>query len=762
MRTPRLLPLLVLALLFAATLHAQVIRDISIAGAESVDQAEIISHLQSQVGDQIDMDKIRADQNTILNYGIFSPDIRVLTEDRAQGDGVRLIFTVTENPVVSTIDIAGNVSEPTERIEDMIDQQVGERLSHMAARDAETSITEYYRRRGHARVNVRVRTLPQVDGTVAMSVIIDEGEIITVGEINFVGNDSFSGWRLRQQMVTQESGIFGENHFADTVFEEDLYQVQQFLFDHGYLDASVTRGEMDFDEEERTINPTVEIVEGPRYRFDGITLRGNTLFTDLEIEQVFERLHGEWFSREKLSKCIETLQAMYGDEGHINAVIEPRFRPEPTEGVVHIVLAVQEGPRVFVGDIYVQRTETTAGLEPPVSSLISRVAERISPPINDDTVRRFVDLQEGEVYRHYQEVRTVERLRRLNIFRNVDIQRRASSDPTVENAVISLDQQSTGFVTVGVGIGDDSGLFGFVRLQENNFQGQADTIAASVQLGTRSLDFDVTYFNRFIDDTDLSLRLSAYDRSRRRREYDEDRTGGYAELGQPISEYVTLFYQIRGEYVRFDPDGNVSNATRRAMDSYWLSLARVALEEDRRDEADWPTRGWLRNVSLEAGWAQDWLVRIYGQLEYYHRIWRDVIFAWNLEGGVIPRDLDDIAFGERFFLGGSRDLRGFAFRGAGPTDSVNNDLFVGGSTKILSQFEIRFPIYERLRGLVFVDAGTLGTDPFDMEAPRASTGFGLRFALPGFGHLALDIAVPLVKQSGDDTQVLHFTFVTGF
>lgn len=754
----------------AAAAAAPIIRDIRIAGLETVEEAEVLRVLQSRVGEPLDPEKLQADQRAILNMGIFAPDVRVFAEDLPQGRGVNLIITVHENPEVSRIDISGNVVEPTERIASLIGQRVGERLRSRVELEAQRAILDHYRRRGHADARVQVRRVPLDDGTVALRVDIDEGEALTIGDVAIEGNEAFSDWRLRMQMQTRPSGLLGKNHYLPDTFEQDLMNLQRFYYEGGFLDATVERGEFTSDPETLTINPAVRIAEGPRYRFGAFHVRGNTLFSDLEIVAQVEDLTGRWFSAEKLRERLDRVRAMLGDEGHINAVVEPSLAPDPAREVVDITLDIREGPRVTVGSIYLQRTVTAPDLGPPVSSFISRVAERLSPPITDDTVRRLITLREGEVYRHYNEVRTVERLRRLGVFTASDdvpavtVTRTPTADPTVEDVLITLNQLDTGLLSVGAGVGDEAGLFGFVRLTENNVGGEADQIRASVMLGTRALNFDLAYFNRFLAETDLSLRLSAHRTALSRREYDETRAGAAAELGQPLSDYVQLFYRVRTEYVQLDLDDedDTSDETRDAMDDYWLTLARVRLVEDRRDDPEWPTRGWMRGLSLEAGWADDWLAKIEGDLQWYRRLWRDLIFAWNLQAGVIPRPVEDVAFGERFFLGGSEDLRGFRFRGAGPVDSENDDLFTGGSTKVLSQFELRYPIYRRLRGVTFVDVGSLGGDPFTLEALRASAGLGLRLALPGFGHLALDFALALADHGGDDTQTVHFTFRTDF
>jgi outer membrane protein insertion porin family len=753
---------LILALLVTAQIAAAapIVRAVEIEGLESMEQAEIVDLLQSRVGEPLDMESVRADQRTIFNIGIFSPEISAYTIE--EENGVRLVYTVHENPIVSEITITGNLTEPTATLESLLDQREGERLFHTAQRDAEQRIRGHYERRGHSRVRVRSSLEDLPDGTVAIAITIDEGEVLIVSDVEITGNERYGDLRLGWHMVTRPSGILGDNHYNEELFDQDLAELRQFHFDRGFLDVSVRQGEIDVDPEKRSVALEVIIEEGPRYRFDGVTVEGNTLFSDLEIQAVLRDLSGKWFNAEKLRVRLDEVRRMLGDQGHINAVVEPRLRPDPETGAVNIALHVREGPRVSVGGIYLQRTLTAPDMVPPISSTISRIAEQLSPPVTDDTVRRFVELKEGGVYRTYEEVKTAERLRRLGIFESVNISRQPTTDPTVEDAVITVDQQSTGFLTVGVGLGDETGVFGFSRLTERNLFGVADTLQASVLFGTRAIDFNVSYLNRFLGDSDWSMRTTVYDTSLRRDEYDEDRTGGDVEFSHPLGEDWTISQGLRAEYARFDPDGNVSDELEDAMDSYWAMIARLRLTEDHRDVIDWPTEGWMRAAQVEAGWADDWLVKLTGDWEWYRELRRDVILAWNVEGGVIARDMDQVAFGERLFLGGSQDLRGFEFRGAGRVDSQNDDLHVGGVNKLLSQVELRFPIWKQLRGVTFLDAGQLSDTALDFGGWRASTGAGLRFGIPGFGSVALDLGFAFISRKNDDRQTLHFTFRSEF
>ena len=91
--------------------------------------------------------------------------------------------------------------------------------------------------------------------------------------------------------------------------------------------------------------------------------------------------------------------------------------------------------------------------------------------------------------------------------------------------------------------------------------------------------------------------------------------------------------------------------------------------------------------------------------------------------GVPFGDTDTIPFTERYFLGGSRLLRGFDFRGIGPSE---RDFAIGGETMFAGSLEVLWPLASRsrigqdrptevFRFGGFVDWGILDPDPFSLD-----------------------------------------------
>ena len=117
---------------------------------------------------------------------------------------------------------------------------------------------------------------------------------------------------------------------------------------------------------------------------------------------------------------------------------------------------------------------------------------------------------------------------------------------------------------------------------------------------------------------------------------------------------------------------------------------------------------------------------------------------------------------------GGADLRGFDFRGAGPTQFGRP---LGGEIVYTSSYEVYFPLVatrlegevrdrELLRWVLFTDVGFLGlgaNDPTFSEM-RASSGVGLRIEIPYLElPIALDLGWPWLYEETDNRRQLFFS-----
>ncbi|MCU0975008.1 MAG: BamA/TamA family outer membrane protein [Steroidobacteraceae bacterium] len=115
-------------------------------------------------------------------------------------------------------------------------------------------------------------------------------------------------------------------------------------------------------------------------------------------------------------------------------------------------------------------------------------------------------------------------------------------------------------------------------------------------------------------------------------------------------------------------------------------------------------------------------------------------------------DFQELPAKYRFFAGGDRSVRGYAYDELSPEDAEGNK--VGGRHLIVASLEVEHDLPRNLAVAVFVDAGN-AFDSFG-DPLEYSAGIGIRYRLP-FLSVGLDVAKSLSEPGRDPRLHLNFT-----
>ncbi len=740
---------MVLGVLFPLLCFAQpVIKEIEIRGLETIEEDEVRGDITIEPGDTYDARTVNEQIKTLFTTGKFA---RVEEIKEPLDDGIRLVFAVEENRRIRDVSVTGNREFSAEQVKRTLPFEPGDFLPVNADALIRTKIAYMYAQKQIYRVDVNTSIVPaDEEHEVDVSIFIDEGERLLIKDLRFKGNESYSSLRLRLLAESRGSWLLEKRYYNDTAFEEDLNTIRQFYRSRGYLDVEVRRGTFTYNRKKQWVSPVIRIDEGVRYRITDIDVSGYRIFRKEEIMQVLKPMKGRYFSVKRLRKCFNELYEMYANEGFI--MVEPNydFDRDPETGTAQMTLSIEEHSRIYVGDVKIEKTDEFVPSEKP--NFIERWYLRIAPPVKEDVIRRELLLEPGDVYRLYRERRTAQRLKRMGIFEDVTIRREPTKKDNVMDMVVSVKEGVTQALLFGVGYGDETGPYFQTRYRERNLFGEAKDLNLNAMISKRLLAFSIGYRDRHFRGTDTSFAMEIFRDMFYRYKYGENHTGATVTFGFPAGEYLKHYVRVRGEYVQFD---DVDDDIEEDLDSYPVGSVRYRLVHDTRDDVRYPTSGDVKAGGLELGYADGALVKFTGNYRSYWRLYKDLIYAVDARVGVMPYDADNVGITERLYMGGARDLRGFKNRRAGPHDEGEDEVPTGGSVKIAAQNELRFPIYDQLRGLFFLDIGTIDDEFPGLGKARASTGLGLRLDIKVF-YIALDFAYPFLEHDDDETRYVHF------
>ena len=715
-----------------------------------------------RVGDRLDVDALQAAVVRLIRADRFiAANFRVEDTD----GGVRVVFDLNERAVITALRFEGNAELSDARLRDVVDPRVSAPVELYSIRDGQLAIETLYRDAGYRHVTVAFDAdLLERSGALVYTIV--EGRQVRIREIRFEGNDGIDERKLRKHVQTNtafwfiRTGAFDPDRVA-----ADVLRLQRLYRDEGFLDATVSvREEVSADGDDMTVVFTV--AEGTQYKIEDVTFQGNADLSTQELQLRMASLVGEVVNRPRVEADARAIQLTYAELGYIHATVEAMRVFSNTPGLVRITIKINEGEQFRIG----------------------RIAVRGNTRTQDKVVRRELHLYPPDDLFNLVEARAAERrLTNTRIFTAARVIP-VGNEPGVRDAVIDVTEaDKAGDFVFELGLSSNSGVIGRVVLDLQNFDlldtprnlseilklrafhGAGQRLRIALQPGTTVSQYRVDFTEPYLFDKPTRFEASTYFWERRRENYIEGRTGATLSFGKQLrrGRWRGWFGELafRAESVKIgDIDLFASSELRDDKGNNLITSAKVSLVRDRRDNRFIPTSGDRIDLSYEhvgvLGGDHN-----YGKLKIGYRWFKTLstdrlnrkrVVHLRAEGGVI---VGNAPVFDRFFAGGTGSLRGFAFRGVGERDGIDNTN-IGGDYLLLLSAEYRFPLYgEKLRGNFFLDTGAVGSGTY-----RAAIGTGIRFTIniPNPVPIELNLAIPISRGSDDDVQALSLVFGGAF
>jgi outer membrane protein insertion porin family len=797
---------------------AQGAEQIVVQGNRRVEAETIRSYFHRGPSGRLDSASIDEALKALYATGLFQ-DVRIVPS------GGRLVVTVVENPVINRVAFEGNKKLKDDQLQLELQSKPRGALSRPAVQADVQRLVEIYRRNGRFDVTVNPKIIELPNNRVDLVFEINEGAKTGIKKIFFVGNNSYSDTRLKDEIKTSETipliGFLQTQDIYDPDrIEADRDLLRRFYLKKGFADVRIISAISVYDPAQNGFTVTFTIDEGQRYRFGKVEIISHV--PAVEPSSLYGRLRaspGGVYNAEATEKSVENLAIEVARRGYPFAVVRPRGDRDVENARINVAFVIDEGPRVYIERINIRGNTRT----------------------RDYVIRREFDIAEGDAYNRALIDRAERRLKNLNYFKTVKFSNEpgSASDRIVVN--VDLEEQATGEFSITGGYSTADGFLAEVSVAERNLLGTGQYAKAAVQYGQRARGFELSYAepyflgNRLLIGADVFARqtlASSY------YSYENKTIGAGMRLGFLLTEEVSFMgrYNIYQQEISlpsylndcilspnalinggtgvnqaneaarvnaafpFPPftggcyiNGESSLAVRKelAAGAVLVSMLGYSVVYNTLDNPRNPTSGIVLELKQDfAGVGGDVnFIRTTGSMRSYFEVFADVVAVASLQGGHIAswggkelRMLDHFQMGPNL-------VRGFAPAGIGPRDLASPSLdSLGGSMYWGASVEAQSPIpyIPRDVGLkvaAFADAGSLwdykgpqfwavtgervsscfgATCPIDQSMQvRASIGAGLIWNSP-FGPLRFDYAIPLLKEDQDRIQRFRFGGGTKF
>lgn len=659
--------------------QSNIIRSISVVGAERLEPTTILSYIRLRVGEEYTSaaaDEALKDLGATELFANFS----------IRNDGGNVVITVTENPVINRIVLEGNERLKNDKILPEIKLAPRQIFTRSKVRADVARIIELYKRQGRfaAQVEPKMVQLPQ--NRVDIVFEISEGPKSKVRQINILGNEKFSDGDLRGEMVTKQARLtsfFSSNTSYDPDrLAFDQQKLRQFYLTEGYADFRVVSAVAELTPDQKDFIITYVVEEGERYKFGDVKV--DSQLRDFDSDAMSANLpmkEGDWYNAKTVEDTVEQLTELAGRFGYAFADVQPRFNSNPEDLTMDITFILREAPRVYVERVDINGNTLT----------------------QDKVIRREFRIAEGDAFNSLAVQRTTARINSLAYFQeNFEVTQVEGSAPDRIVLEANIEERPTGELQFSAGFSSIEQFILAGSIRQRNFRGRGQTIGLSVNYSQFSRSAQVSFAEPYLFDRNISAGVDIYRRDfnsfnftnrDRNTTFRQSTTGFSLRAGVPLTEYMSLVgsYTLNYEDVTLDEDQFFSDldgdgvrecdplrAGRFLCDAIGTRLSSIvglSLNYNSLNSRIRPTRG--RTVSLSgefAGLGGDVrYVRFRGRAQQFWNIGNSgFIFSVLAEGGtIIPLQerpgagVDDVLLTDRFFLG-EPQFRGFAIRGVGP------------------------------------------------------------------------------------------------
>ncbi len=744
-----LIAFILLLVPFASAQEGENIQSVKIQGNKRIDESTILYYIKSKPGTELSKKQIREDIEQIYSLGQFK-DIRVETRESLKG--LEVEFFVEEIPSIGDVEIVGNDKVDANDIREKIGLRRGAAFSDHLVLESNEEVLKLYREKGYFFAQANIDTKPSRENLVNVTIRIREGEKVKIEKIRFSGNKYFPDKELRKQMETQErtwySFIDDSGVYQKDILKLDMFRIEGFYHDHGYLRIKVLEPRIDINKKAKEVYITIPVEEGPQFRVKTLNLDGDDAVSLDEIQKSIQTKVGDIYNVSQLRQDILTIANLYSQKGYAYADANPVSKLNDEDRTVDLSIEVDKGKKVYVGNI----------------EILGNIKTR------DNVIRREFRLKEGELFDGSKLRRSKQRVNNLNFFEDVKIDAHRGQDPDLIDILATVTEKPTGAFSMGAGFSSVENLIFSTSITQDNLLGSGQKLRFDAQLSSIRTDFDLSFTEPRLFDSEILLGIDVFNRQRDYRSFDSKSIGSGFRLGKNISEYDSVSFRYRFENVKVSDVAEADETEFFKNETRVTSRVAPAFVHDSRDNFLNPSQGWRHVIGFElAGLGGAKFTKSSYEVTYYHPLWGKFVGAAharvNYAAGYGGEEVPGF---ERYFMGGPTSLRGYTIDDVGPKDRSGDP--IGGDQSLLMNLELQYPFTKSFRGFVFYDRGNVYGDgfntsttssDFDLGEMRSSVGAGIRFISP-FGPLGFAYGIKLDKETGEEAAEFHFSAGSAF
>jgi outer membrane protein assembly factor BamA len=648
---------------------------------------------------------------------------------------------------------------------------------------ATTRLRAHYRDHGYLSAEIRSEVLESTEAIYRLRFVIRRGPRVQAREVRVAGAGQIPEAEILKVVRSRPDTAGSRGLVRESVLREDVAEIRTLYLARGFHRVVVPPPDVVLDSSGRKALVVFHVEEGPRVVVGAVRFQGASALSPEALAAAAALPPGAPYTAEEAERAVVRLRRRYDDAGFPEARVRYRLEIDgdaaaaggaaprdagtggaPAGGAAagargggaaegeraaDVVFAVEEGPRQVVGRVEVR------------GNLLTR----------DAVIREALGVTPGQALSRGDLLAGQTRLYGRGIFSQVAVEADAGSVPAAGAPGQGGGRERPVRVTVreaaplsqvfGIGYDTEDRARGQYEIAHRNLAGTGRYLGLQTRASGVQQRASVLYREQGLFGGRFDGLASAFWEDEERPAFDVRTIGSSLQLSRQVSRATRALYRLSLR------DVNLSDATA-SFEGTTVRLSNLSssLVHDTRDALFDPRRGHYVSGELQlfgrAIGSEAEFGKLYAQVFLFREVLPRTVWAQALRAGAaIPFGRSDcdpvltldplcgVTPSERFFAGGDTTVRGFKRDRLGPIDAATDDP-LGGEGIVLINEELRFPIFRKLQGVVFYDAGNVfpALEDYDLSDLRHVAGLGLRLATP-IGPFRVEYGAILDREPGE-------------
>ena len=726
--------------------NADTVKNIVINGNERISDETILVFSSIKIGDEVNNKKLNEIVNNLYDTNFFD-NVSTIFENQI------LQIEILESPIIDNVIFKGIKSKTLKStITKNILLKTRSSFNKYQAEKDKLEILKSLKNLGYYNSTIEILAETKDNNTLDLVYEINIGEKAKIEKITFTGNKVYKDSKLKSVIISEEykfwKFISGKKYLNENVTSLDSRLLKNFYLNKGYLNVKINSSfakAIDKNSFELIFN----IDANERIFFNELSLTIPDDFDEKnykKINKLFTDLKGKPYSINRIEKILKIINdiSIYDQNVSSEAYVEESV----FKNRIDLKFIINEIDTTFIKKINIFGNNVT----------------------KETVVRNQFELDEGDPFNEILFSRSVNNIKSLNYFKNVETEIIDSEEDKTKIINITLEEKPTGEIMAGAGFGT-SGTTTTFGIKENNYLGNGLSLDAKLDLSEESVKGRFLLENPNFNNSDKSIYTNIQSSETDRLKnfgYKTNKTG--FTFGTDFEYYDDFFLGlgINSYYESIETDSTASNQQKKLKGNYFDNFVSLTFDFDKRNQKFQTSQGFRNYFKTDIPLISETntLANTFITTNYFEFLNNNVLKSSFYFKNSNSLTGDNIKLSERLYLPSNR-LRGFESGKVGPKDGED---FIGGNYISSINFSSDIPkLFENSQTTdfkMFLDIANVWGVDYDSgletsDDIKSALGIGLDWYSP-IGPMNFTLSQPLSKGPNDITESFRFNLGTTF